>query len=135
MSHFTILQTAITDADTLVGALADMGFSNVEFHDQPVPLVGYMGDTREQAAEIVIRREQLSSASNDIGFRRQPDGRFEALISDYDRPRYGADWIGALTQRYAYRLARRTLASEDYSLVEETVDADNTIRLTVRRVA
>ena len=39
MSHYTVLQTRITDAETLMEALADVGFANVEIYNAPQPLV------------------------------------------------------------------------------------------------
>ena len=135
MSHYTVLQTRITDAETLMEALADVGFANVEIYKTPQPLVGWQGDLRANRAEVIIRREFLGSASNDIGFARSTDGRFEALISDYDRSTYDEAWLGRLTQRYAYRLARKVLASQDFTLAEEHMDDERKIHMTVRRVA
>jgi hypothetical protein len=135
MSHYTTLATAIVSAEHLVAALHDLGFDEVERHDTPQPLVGWLGDTRGNKAEVIIRRRHVGIASNDIGFARTGDGRFEALISDFDRARHGPEWLGRLTQRYAYRVARDTLAAQDFDLVEESMDEDRTIRMTVRRMA
>ena len=135
MSHYSVLQTRITDAETLVEALADLGFAEVEVHETPQPLVGWLGDERETRAEVIVRRAHLHRASNDIGFARRPDGRFEALISDYDRKTFGQAWLGRLTQRYAYRVARKVLSAQDYDLVEERVDEEQKIHMTVRRMA
>ena len=33
MSHYTVLHTQITDAETLVAALADLGFADVEVYE------------------------------------------------------------------------------------------------------
>ncbi len=135
MSHFSTLQTAFVSADHLVAALADMGMENVEVHDTAQYLYGWHGDRREQAAEIVIRREFVGHNSNDIGFVRSADGTFEAIISEFDGRRYGPDWLGKLSQRYAYRAARDTLARQGFNLVEENMDQGKTIRMTVRRMA
>ena len=48
-------------------------------------MVGYMGDARAEKAHIIIRRRQLDSASNDIGFARDGNVVYQALISEYDR--------------------------------------------------
>ena len=135
MSHYTVLQTEIHDARILVEALGDLGFQDVELHETPQALVGFEGDRRLESAEVIIRRRHISAGSNDIGFARQPDGRFEAIISDFDRADYDRLWLGRLTQRYAYRAARETLAAQDFDLVEEEVDQMGTIRCTVRRMA
>lgn len=135
MSHYTVLQTRIHDTRLLLEALADLGFTEVELHQTPQPLVGWQGDIRAQTAEVIIRREQIGPASNDIGFARRPDGSFEAIISEFDSERFDEAWLGRLSQRYAYRLTRETLAGQDFDLVEEEIDAQGTIRCTVRRVA
>lgn len=135
MSHYTALQTRISDLDLLIEALADLGFDHPDVFETAQPLLGWRGDERQQTAELIIRRRHLGAASNDIGFGRTADGFFEALISDYDRRRYDADWIGKLSQRYAYRKARRVLASQGFDLVEENMDADRRIHMTVRRTA
>lgn len=135
MSHYTLLQTRIHDTRLLVESLADLGFGDVEVHDLPQPLVGWRGDLRQQRAEVIIRRKHVGQASNDIGFARRPDGSFEAIISEYDRDRYDEAWLGQLSQRYAYRMTRETLAGQDFDLVQEDIDDQGTIRCTVRRMA
>ena len=135
MSHYTTLDTTIVSAEFLVQALADMGFADVEVHEVAQPLIGWRGDLRETQAEVIVRRRHLGRSSNDIGFARNAEGRFEALISEFDRRRYDQAWLGKLTQRYAYRVARDNLAKQDFTLVEESMDDDRTIRMTVRRMA
>ena len=135
MSHYTTLRTAFVSAEHLALALGDLGFNAVETHELAQPLVGWKGDRRVNKAEIIVRREHVGPASNDIGFARRADGRFEALISDWDRRRYGKRWLGRLAQRYAYRVSREALARQGFDLVDEEVDAENRIHLCVRRTA
>lgn len=135
MSHYTVMKTTLGDIETLIEALADMGFATVETHAEPQALVGYRGDARASRAEVIIRRRYVGGASNDIGFARNPDGTLSAIISDFDRKSYDVAWLGRLTQRYAYRLARKTLAAQDFDLIEEHVDDQRRIHLTVRRMA
>lgn len=135
MSHYTTLQTRISDIETLVEALADMGFEDVEVFDQARPLVGWLGDRRSQGAEVIIRRCHVGQASNDIGFTRGADGTFEALISEYDRSSYDHAWLGRLAQRYAYRKTRKALSAEGFDLVAEAMDDSRRIHMTVRRMA
>src|SRR6266576_3649780 len=106
MSHFTTIKTKITEAKALLTALADLGFKEVEFHETPQHLYGYRGDKRAQSAEVIIRRKFVGGASNDIGFKRQADGTFEAIISEFDRRKYSQEWLNRLTQRYAYHATR-----------------------------
>lgn len=101
MSAYITLATPITDQDCLLLALADLGYGSgvVEIHAEPVPLSGYEGGRRPQRAEIVIRRQHVGPASNDIGFERTPTG-FRAHVSDYDRARHGDAWLARLRERY-----------------------------------
>ncbi len=92
----------IKNVNALVKALADLGFNNVELHQNPQSLYGYVGDVRAEKAEVIIRRQYVGSASNDIGFKKRFDGTFEAIISDYDRGKYSQDWLNQLAERYAY---------------------------------
>ena len=119
MSHFTRMRTRIADAEALTKALAEMGFKEVEVHAEAQHLYGYMGDRRQQTAEVIVRRKHIGTASNDIGFKRGQDGVFEAIISDFDRRTYSQDWLNRLTQRYAYHAARFKLEEQGFSLIKE----------------
>ncbi|MBT3307776.1 MAG: DUF1257 domain-containing protein [Rhodospirillaceae bacterium] len=135
MSHFSTMQTAFVSEDHLIAALADVGFENVEHHEFPQNLYGWKGDRRQQTAEVIVRREFIGATSNDIGFARTADGTFKAIISEFDARMFDAGWLGRLSQRYAYRAARDTLAEQGFDLVEESMDEAKTIRMTVRRMA
>ena len=101
MSAYITLTTPMTDQECLLSALAELGFDRrkVEVHPTAVPLVGYAGDRRDQTAHVVIRRQHLGSASNDLGFLSTETG-YQALVSDYDRPRFGPGWLSGLSARY-----------------------------------
>ncbi len=135
MSHFTTLKTQITDIKALQAALADLGFKQVEVHATTQPLHGYQGDVRPQTAEVIVRRKHLGWLSNDLGFKRNSAGTFDAIISDYDRGKYSPEWLGKLTQRYAYHVARAKLEEQGFDLVAEEKTQDGRIHLTLRRMA
>ncbi|MCR4413936.1 MAG: DUF1257 domain-containing protein [Thermoguttaceae bacterium] len=135
MSHFARLRTQIAEVEHLVAALADLGFGDVEVSETAQHLCGYQGDLRPQRAEVIIRRQHLGPLSNDLGFKRRGDGTFDAIISDYDRARYSGQWLGRLTQRYAYHAARAKLAEQGFTLVREETDDTGRIHLVLRRSA
>jgi hypothetical protein len=91
LSHFTVVEIEATDAACLIEALEVLGYEGkIEVHDRPVTLIGDDGrprllDGQEVRAEIVIRRQHLWEAANDIGFAKQSDGRHVVYISEYDR--------------------------------------------------
>jgi hypothetical protein len=134
MSHYTKLETKLTSREHLVRALADVGFPEVEVHERPQPLVGWLGDLRTQSAEVIVRRQNVGLNSNDLGFARDQDGNFCALISDFDGFRFNTTWLKRLHQRYAYHVSRDRLTEQGFDLVAEERTDDGSIRLTLRRM-
>ncbi len=134
MSAYTTVQTQLVSAEHLKAALMDLGFQSVELHQNPQNLEGFQGDQRAQKAEVIIRRKHLGMASNDLGFKRLANGRFEAVISDFDRPTYNLAWLQKLTQRYAYHVAKDMLREQEFDMVKEEIRKDNTIHLVMRRM-
>ena len=100
MSHFTSIELTIKDEASLLAALSELGFEGrVERHDTPQTLYGYHGDARPEQADVIIRRAHIGRSSNDIGFARQTDGTWRAIISEYDaRIGYGTAWQQKVAQ-------------------------------------
>ena len=95
MSKYEELRTVLSEELFLVEALRDLGY-NPEVSNEGLSLYGYLGDERLEKAHIVMRRRQLDSASNDIGFARDANGVYRALISEYDRGiGFNDAWLGA----------------------------------------
>ena len=86
MSHFVECQTEFRDPASLVAALVECGFpkDQIEVHEQSVALYGCQGNVRPQKVHIVIRRRDIGSGANDVGWERQPDGTCRAWISEFD---------------------------------------------------
>ncbi|MFC5753714.1 DUF1257 domain-containing protein [Actinomadura rugatobispora] len=133
MSHFTRVRTALREPDLLAAALAAVGFGEVEVHDAPQTLYGYRGDARPERAEVIVRRRHVGSASNDIGFARRGDGAFEAIVSEYDRTRYGAAWLTEVARAYGYAATVRYAETHGFEIATDEVDRDGTRRITLRR--
>src|SRR5579871_9544 len=100
MSAYGSYETQFKDGDVLCESLREMGFSEVLHHKTAQHLEGYHGDKRAQTAEIIVPRRVVGSASNDIGFKRQADGSYAAIISEYDSSRHNAAWMTKLRQTY-----------------------------------
>lgn len=122
MSAYLTLLTPMTDQECLLEALRDLGFDStkVEVHPSPVSLVGYAGDRRAQTANIVIRRQHIGAASNDVGFLASPTG-YQAHVSGYDHPRFGSGWVSQLNMRYQshWTSKQERLAEEERRRAEE----------------
>lgn len=134
MSHFTRLRTKLRDPDLLAAALRRVGYPHVEVHETPQALYGYRGDARPERAEVIVRREHVGHASNDIGFARQADSSFEAIISEYDRARHNESWLGTLGQAYGHAAALQYAETHGFDVLIDEVEQDGTHRLTLRRV-
>ena len=101
MSAYITLATPMVDRECLLAALAECGFdrAKVEVHAEAVALVGYEARTRPELAHVIVRRAHVGPASNDVGFRDTPTG-YQAIISDFDRGRFGGTWLAGLHARY-----------------------------------
>lgn len=133
MSHYTRVRTTLNDPLLLAAALEKLGLRPVEVHDTPQPLYGYQGDMRPERAEVVVRREHIGSASNDLGFARGADDTFQAIISSYDRVRYDKRWLTELTRAYGHAAALKFAETHGYEVTTDTLDHQGTRKLTLRR--
>jgi hypothetical protein len=125
MSHYTRIQTRLREVRILLRVLGEMGFKQDECHEQAQPLVGHLGDRRRETAEVIIRRQFIGDASNDVGFKRDESGEFQAIISGYDRGTLcNAAWLQELNRRYACHLIREQ-AREQNLIVEEEQTLEN----------
>jgi homospermidine synthase len=126
MSHFTTIKTQIVASEPLKKALVDLGLAGEE---GTVEIRGYGGNRTRVDIRVPTR-----NPGYDIGFRKQGDA-YE-LVADW----WGIkdikqdEFLQRLTQRYAYHVAKDQLEAQDFTVVEEEVQADNTIHITVRRM-
>jgi hypothetical protein len=133
MSHYSEVQIEFRDRAALIAGLERLGLKGkVEIHQEAKSLYGYQGDRREQQAHIIIRRQHVGPAANDIGFQRHSDGAYRAWISEYDRNHngYNDSWLGRLKQ--AYGVERAKAEAKGYRVTEEK-QGDGRIRLVCRR--
>ena len=132
MSHFTNVETQINDLVALKEALADL---ELEFEEgtesQLVKVRGWKGSTLNAEAKI------KGSKSYDIGLQLTENGTYKLV----------ADWWGieeetnqtqeAITQkivrRYAYHKVKSEVAKQGFTLDEEEVEADGTVKLGVSK--
>ncbi len=135
MSHFTTIKTHIVDSKALIAALNDVGFNEVEVFDKAQPLIGFGGTSRQQDAEIIIRKKVVGSLFSDLGFKRGGDGTFDAIMDDYDAKKYSRKWFDQLTQRYAYHATKAKLEAQGFSLVAEEKGDRGQIHLVLRRMS
>ena len=121
MSKYEELRTVLSEERFLVEALREFGYSP-EVSNEGISLNGYLGDERPEKAHIVIRRRQLDAASNDIGFARDANGVYRALISEYDRGiGFNDAWLGRIAQTYKERQTMAVARSKGYRFLGRQV--------------
>lgn len=122
MSRYVTVKTQFTDPNSLIAALAETGgwsVENIEHNTVVKALFGYHGDKRNEKAHIIIRRKFVGRSSNDIGFVLGEDGNYEAIISAFDKNKYGDQWIGELKGNYAFHTIKREMESRGRSVSRE----------------
>jgi hypothetical protein len=125
MSHFTRIQTQITDKPFLLQALKDLGFS---YDDGQQQVKGYAGKLTPVDIRIPLQN------SYDIGFQKV--GSSYEAVADWNGVRgvNPKEFVQQLTQRYAYHVAKSKLEAQGFTLVEEQVNETGQIRLLLRRL-
>ena len=124
MSAYLPFETEFNDRDCLVKALAEndvIQYTNVEVHETPQNLVGYHGDMRQQKAHIIVRRKDIGGASNDIGFLKGENGKFTAIISDFDKNKHNAHYMTGLKRSYAAARMHKEARRQGLKLKSDTM--------------
>ena len=130
MSKYLVFDDVIfRNRALLLAALKDLGYPEVESGDH-LPLYGYQGDRRPQTAELVIRRQHIGPASNDLGFRGTPDG-YVPIVSEYDvRTLAGGHFLAKLRTAYSEHVVQE-VTRRLHGTARRTVEG-SLIKITVR---
>jgi hypothetical protein len=101
--------------------------------NESVQLRGYKGDLRKERAHVVVPQQIVNTylgggASNDVGFLRQQDGTYSAVVSAYDQ----SAWWDRQADRFhsvamVAELERAAMAEGRYDL--KRVECDTHIEL------
>lgn len=122
MSLYCRVETQFKNQDALVAALMETGKwtkNQVHVFADAQNLIGYKGDIRKEVAHVIIRRQNMGSMSNDVGFVKNPDGTYSAIISEYDKSKYNDAWLKQLKGNYAYHAIRLQQAARGRSVSRE----------------
>ena len=121
MSKYGETQTVLREEKFLLDALKEMGYQ-VEVHPEGAPLNSYYSEQEAKFANIVIRRAQLPGAYGDVGFVRQPDGRFTLIEDELDgHSGYGRKWLGRVQQMYKENQTLAVAQAKGYRLKSRQV--------------
>lgn len=134
MSHYAETETQFKDEAVLIECLKEMPNKirrnwtdkDILVCEEATNLYGYRGDMRSQKANIIIRRENVGGSSNDLGFVKNIDGTYSAIISDFDKGFHNTQWMTNLTRLYAEKktekeLIRKNMTYKKYVLQDKTV--------------
>ena len=125
--HFD--RICFTSQALLLAALSDLGYADVEVGER-LPLYGYQGDRRPETADVVLRRQHIGRASNDIGFARSIAG-LVPIVSEYDQQTlFGGQFLVKLRTAYSER-AVEELRRRLNGTVQRTVQ-DKLVRIRLR---
>ncbi len=134
MSLYCQVETQFKNQDALVAALMETGKwtkEQVYVCAFAQKLIGYKGDLREEAAHIIIRRQNIGSMSNDMGFVKNPDGTYSAIISEFDKVKHNDAWLKQLKGNYAFHAIRLQQEQRGRSVSRERM-ADGRQKVRVR---
>lgn len=136
MSHFAELEVEYdqkNESEFVAALEKQFGSGKVEVHEQPVGLMGVEGKDRSRLSSInadyapechiIIRRKDVGSMANDIGFRRTENGKYSAYISQWDKGHnFAPSRQGLVMQEYALLTAEKTLRAGGYSTTRQAQD-------------
>ena len=132
MSHFTQVETKINDRVCLKAALAELGMEFEEASENSLVKVrGWKGSTLTAEAKI------KGSKSYDIGLQLTEEGNYK-LVADWwgieEETNQTAEKIQQkITQCYAKHKVKAEVAKQGFTLDEEQIEADGTIKLLVSK--
>jgi hypothetical protein len=129
VSHFTKVATKINDLVALRKALDQLGWK-YKHAEQGVEVRGWRGQTSK--AEIAI-----DMGKYDVGVVKQEDGTY-ALEADWwgvetTRGLKEEDVVKELNAKYAYQRVVAAVEEQGYTIDENAVQKDGTVKLTVSK--
>jgi len=124
MSAYKLIKCSFKDKEILLDSLQSLGFKPVEYSEKH-SLSGYRNDLRNEKAEIIVPKSQISSVSNDLGFAYDDESKEYLMIcSDYDSHKGLADKV---KQSYAVTAIKNALKKNKFSIKSETKNKSITI--------
>lgn len=124
MSHFTHLETKMTEKEFLKAALQDL---DLRYREGDLEIRSHVGE--RVRVEMVVK-----VAGHQVGFHKS-GGAYRLVGDAFALSALNREgFMRRLTQRYAYHAAKAKLAEQGFDLVTEEVSQDGEIHLLLRRV-
>jgi hypothetical protein len=127
MSEYAKLEAQYKDRECLVEALKEQGYTTVEVHDEAVQLYDYCGrattylDASGDKANVIVRRQYVGGAANDLGFAKQADGKYAAIVSRFDTGKHNTKWFSQLKDKYLDKVTTKEAKKRGLKLHSRTV--------------
>lgn len=130
MSEYRKSTTNCKDKEVLIDALIDMGYKreHIEVHETAQQLIDFQGrpthytDKNGDKANIIVRRQHVGRAANDLGFKYNAEtGTYDAIISKYDEGKHNAKWLAGLKTNYNERGLAKTLKKQGFKYLGKEV--------------
>ncbi len=141
MSMFLSKGTCMNDQKVLHKVLKTR-FQEVESHESPQQLIDFVGkattylDAAGDKAEVIVRRKFVGGSANDIGFKRNAMGNFDAIISQFDSNKHNEKWLENLSKDYLVEKAKSLMSAQEAELVGDPVTgSDGSITMKFRQSA
>jgi hypothetical protein len=99
MPRYRLIPTGVPVSSDLKQTLTDMGLRNVEVHASPVPLNDWIGRPTDVMANVILRKKDIGSSADDMGFVRNANGTWDALVSEIHLFRFDKKWFADLSKR------------------------------------
>ena len=135
MSEYAQYPAEYKDKECLIKALVENGYaeSQIEVHENPQDLFDYHGrkttylDKTGDKAEIIVRRKYVGGAANDLGFRKDAQGRYAPIISQYDSGKHNTNWLNSLKKNYTEAVTHKEAKRKGLRFHSKTVVNGKTV--------
>ena len=116
-----------------MAALKEMGYP-CESHNEAQTLYGVGGHARSQKAHIIVRRADVGSAANDVGFLKCSNGKYSLIISEFDRrqTKQGTAFTKTINQLYGKYKVMKQVKRMGYSVTSVKTDTNGKLKIKVR---
>lgn len=129
--YIVVTDIDMDDGDCIVKALKELGYP-CTVHAEPKNLHGFQGDKREQKAHIIVDKGHVGVAANDVGFLKKANGKYEMIISAYDKSaRHADNFLKKLPRNYAAHKVIKTAATMGIRVTSK-VEQDGEIHIHAR---
>jgi hypothetical protein len=131
MSAYKKIDCSFKDYTTLIDCLKHLGYDPIVYKEKH-NLSGWQNDIREEKAEIIVPKNQISRISNDLGFVYDEEKKeYTMICSDFDSHKGVADKV---KQAYALIAIKSALKNHKFSINAETKGKDKTITINAGKI-